>query len=540
MAHNSRSQSAMEYLMTYGWAILVIAIVLFGLYSTGVFGGGSALPNSCEAQSGFLCSSPKMNTTGNVIVTFGEALGVPISITGLGCSNTSTEPSFASNSMTLQPGEETTLTFQCPLASNAIGAAFTGTLWVQYTKNGQTGQASQIATLTAKAVTSNSLGSSGGGSSYTPPTVSLSSCPSPASVTSGSSVSCSATVSGGTSSYTYNWIVVNSITDAVVASQVYTGVSSTSNTFSYTTSSSDTSNSPEAFNVIVTDAHPTTVNSAYSGTFAITSGSSPSGGAYAYVVNDASPYNVVIINTATNTVVNAITSGFNGPTGVAFSPSGTYAYVVNEGANNVVIVDTATNTVVNAIASGFLNPYNVAFSPSGTYAYVANTGIPYNVVIINTATNTVVNAIASGFYNPTGVAFSPSGTYAYVANYDNNNVVIINTATNTVVNAITSGFNGPTGVAFSPDGSYAYVVNDASPYNVVIINTATNTVVNSITSGSFFNPNGVAFSPSGTYAYVVNGASPYNVVIINTATNTVVNAITSGFNGPTGVAFSPS
>ena len=31
------SQSAMEYLMTYGWAILIIAIVLVSLYEIGAF-----------------------------------------------------------------------------------------------------------------------------------------------------------------------------------------------------------------------------------------------------------------------------------------------------------------------------------------------------------------------------------------------------------------------------------------------------------------------------------------------------------------------
>ncbi|MCL5680348.1 MAG: hypothetical protein M1465_03355 [Candidatus Marsarchaeota archaeon] len=34
---NKKAQSAMEYLMTYGWAILIIAIVLAALYSLGVF-----------------------------------------------------------------------------------------------------------------------------------------------------------------------------------------------------------------------------------------------------------------------------------------------------------------------------------------------------------------------------------------------------------------------------------------------------------------------------------------------------------------------
>ena len=37
---NKRSQSALEYMMTYGWAILIIVIVAAVLYSFGIFGFG--------------------------------------------------------------------------------------------------------------------------------------------------------------------------------------------------------------------------------------------------------------------------------------------------------------------------------------------------------------------------------------------------------------------------------------------------------------------------------------------------------------------
>ncbi len=54
--HNSRNgrnaQSAMEYLMTYGWAILIIAVVLVVLFSLGVtnplFFAPKAPPGSCQ------------------------------------------------------------------------------------------------------------------------------------------------------------------------------------------------------------------------------------------------------------------------------------------------------------------------------------------------------------------------------------------------------------------------------------------------------------------------------------------------------------
>ena len=49
---NMKTQSAMEYLMTYGWAILIIAIVLGILYYLGIFNSGNfaprAQPGSCQ------------------------------------------------------------------------------------------------------------------------------------------------------------------------------------------------------------------------------------------------------------------------------------------------------------------------------------------------------------------------------------------------------------------------------------------------------------------------------------------------------------
>jgi YVTN family beta-propeller protein len=406
----------------------------------------------------------------------------------------------------------------------------------------------------------------------------------------GQSITFSSSWSGGTSTYTANWIVVNSITGTQLANALYTGISSTSNTFVWAFPSADAGNTVQG-NVLIKDSAttPESTNSIKSATLtlnpalvagaitpsspkidngqSITLTANPSGGTTPYSYQwylgagcntaisgatsstySASPtsntlYSYQVTDSASTStsqcslpyVVNSITSGVSSPYGAAFSPSGTYAYVVNYG--NVVIINTATNTVVNSIESGFSNPVGISFSPSGTYAYVTNEG-NNNVVIINTATNTVVNSIISGFSNPDGVSFSPSGTYAYVSNYGSGNVVTINTATNTVVNSIISGFSNPAGISFSPSGTYAYVINEYPNSNVAIINTATNTVTGSITSG-FVGATGVAFSPSGLYAYVTNDGDN-NVVIINTATNTITGSIISGFNNPFEASFSPS
>ena len=72
----------------------------------------------------------------------------------------------------------------------------------------------------------------------------------------------SATVSGGSGPYTYNYLVFNSVTNKVVANQLYTSVPSTSNSFLWHVPSGLSGNVISA-NVIVTDSasSPMTKNS---------------------------------------------------------------------------------------------------------------------------------------------------------------------------------------------------------------------------------------------------------------------------------------
>jgi len=52
-----KAQSAMEYLMTYGWAILVILIAIGALFYLGVF--DPSVPNTCSMEPPFTCMGIK-------------------------------------------------------------------------------------------------------------------------------------------------------------------------------------------------------------------------------------------------------------------------------------------------------------------------------------------------------------------------------------------------------------------------------------------------------------------------------------------------
>ncbi len=55
----------MEYLMTYGWAILVIVIVLAALIFLGTFNLTSKAPDVCKFQVGLHCQSWFLSSTNN-------------------------------------------------------------------------------------------------------------------------------------------------------------------------------------------------------------------------------------------------------------------------------------------------------------------------------------------------------------------------------------------------------------------------------------------------------------------------------------------
>ena len=61
---SKRSQSALEYMMTYGWAILIIVIVAVILYSMGIFNPSSSITFTSSGFSPFTVSSSLCNNLG--------------------------------------------------------------------------------------------------------------------------------------------------------------------------------------------------------------------------------------------------------------------------------------------------------------------------------------------------------------------------------------------------------------------------------------------------------------------------------------------
>lgn len=73
---NKKGQAAMEFLMTYGWAILVVLIAIGALAYFGVLNPGRFLPSSCTIMPGISCEDFKaVDATETVSLTMRNGIG---------------------------------------------------------------------------------------------------------------------------------------------------------------------------------------------------------------------------------------------------------------------------------------------------------------------------------------------------------------------------------------------------------------------------------------------------------------------------------
>ncbi len=165
------AQSAMEYLMTYGWAILIIAVVLAALFELGVFNGSNLAPQACIAQSGFVCKNP-IYTANGITFTFGQTNGrdyygdwVLVAAEGKALDSNGVPANFLAGAVpiapsnVLIPGQTVPVDFPSPdfqygaIPSNpTIGTPFAGYVWLGYCLSPCTSPTaySKVATITIK------------------------------------------------------------------------------------------------------------------------------------------------------------------------------------------------------------------------------------------------------------------------------------------------------------------------------------------------------------------------------------------------------
>ncbi len=144
-----KGQGALEYLMTYGWALLVVVVVGAALYSLGVLNPASYAKQACTGFVYFNAREFRMTEDGNFTIIVdngpnrisfanitgrlpGTAWETPDAgnITGATCTDFSTCDNDADRN--IGPNERHALSFQAPALAGNGGSPYTVEVKITY------------------------------------------------------------------------------------------------------------------------------------------------------------------------------------------------------------------------------------------------------------------------------------------------------------------------------------------------------------------------------------------------------------------------
>lgn len=137
-------QSALEYLTTYGWAILIMGIVLGAFLYLGVFNPGTFVNSQCLLQADFSCLESQLLPSGSLFVNVQQNTPQTITVTAVGCNTQASYAHMQAYTTVLPIGSNSTFTVYCYNSTNPTvwtgkpGTLFNGYLLVNYT-DAQTG-----------------------------------------------------------------------------------------------------------------------------------------------------------------------------------------------------------------------------------------------------------------------------------------------------------------------------------------------------------------------------------------------------------------
>jgi hypothetical protein len=119
-----KGQAALEFIMTYGWAILVVLVAIGALAYFGVLSPDKFLPAKCTLQAGIACTDHKATAT-TLVVNLQNSLGYDITVDAVQADQCTALGSQGS----VQNGAPATYTLTC--VNN--GAKYNGNINVTYT-----------------------------------------------------------------------------------------------------------------------------------------------------------------------------------------------------------------------------------------------------------------------------------------------------------------------------------------------------------------------------------------------------------------------
>jgi len=145
-----KGQAAMEFLMTYGWAILAAVIAIGVLVYFGVFSPSRLVPETCSLSAPLGCNNDKavINAAGALtlnVINGGDADYTIKTIEVMSCTTLSPNAVIA-------VGQEIPYAITCP--AGTVGQQFKGTITITYNKGTGTRDMTSTGSIARKVIAS--------------------------------------------------------------------------------------------------------------------------------------------------------------------------------------------------------------------------------------------------------------------------------------------------------------------------------------------------------------------------------------------------
>ena len=146
---SKKGQAAMEFLMTYGWAILAAVIAIGVLAYFGVFSPGKYVSGTAVVSAPFYIQAHNVKTNQvnlGIKNNGGEDYNITSITVGSGCATTTVPGAITADGATSTKD----VTISCTTSPGAVGASYKGDITIKYTKAGSSIELTSTGTMAEK------------------------------------------------------------------------------------------------------------------------------------------------------------------------------------------------------------------------------------------------------------------------------------------------------------------------------------------------------------------------------------------------------
>lgn len=151
-ARNKKGQAALDFLMTYGWAIALVVIIAAVLFALGVFDVNNFVGNKAVGFSQIAVKGWGLSTAGTMTIKLSNQAGVPVRIDNVSIviTNTTTTVSGLPVSLTTGADSDILSTAAAAFGAQPAGSSYTAKVTISYTDTSANFPYATSGTITGK------------------------------------------------------------------------------------------------------------------------------------------------------------------------------------------------------------------------------------------------------------------------------------------------------------------------------------------------------------------------------------------------------